>query len=199
LQQTEENNSVCLVDQARTDKTAFAELYRRHYDEIYRYCARRLPGQATAEDVTSQVFMKMVKNFNSFMGDESAFRCWLFRIACNEINSYFRKSGRHNKAMETVRQEQDLDDHIVESPHEDAEENQHKMTFLKDAISQLKPAYQDILTLRFFKNLNSEQIGKMLNIKPATVRSQLSRAIKQLKKEYKKHKQHSTKGICWYE
>ena len=133
------------------------------------------------------------------MGDESAFRCWLFRIACNEINSYFRKSGRHSKAMETIRQEQTLDDHIVQDGHEDAEENQQKKTFLKDAISQLKPAYQDILTLRFFKGLNSEQIGTMLNMKPATVRSQLSRAIKQLKKEFKKYQQHSTKGVCWYE
>lgn len=198
MESIQDTTSTGLIDKARTDRTAFAELYRRHYDEIYRYCARRLPCRDTAEDVTSQIFMKMVKNFDTFMGDESAFRCWLYRIACNEINSYYRKSGRHAAALEKLQQEQPTE--FIDDPAEkDTQDNRLKMAFLKAAIARLKPEYQDILTLRFYENQNSEQIGETLKMKPATVRSRLSRAIKDLQKQYRLHQQQLPEGSGWYE
>lgn len=194
---TEQQSSAGLIEAARTDKTAFSALFRRHYDEIYRYCARRLPDRSTAEDVTSQVFLKMVRNFDSFTGDESGFRCWLFRIACNEINSYFRTSARQNKAMDKLRQQAPPQD---TAPDETADlDNQHKIHFLNAAIGQLKPDHQDILTLRFYRGLNSDQIGDVLKMNPATVRSQLSRSLKKLKKIYRLHQQQTAEEIFDYE
>ena len=166
---------------------AFSALFRRHYDEIFRYCARRLPDRAVAEDITSQVFLKMVKNFDSFTGDESGFRCWLFRIACNEINSFYRKSARHTKAMDKLRQQAEQPEES-DSNH-DNDDNQDKISFLRTAIGTLKPDHQDIVTLRFFEGLNSEQIGEVMHMNPATVRSQLSRSLKKLKKQYRLHQQ----------
>jgi RNA polymerase sigma-70 factor (ECF subfamily) len=193
----EQPSSAGLIEAARTDKAAFSALFRRHYDEIFRYCARRLPDRSTAEDVTSQVFLKMVKSFDQFMGDESGFRCWLFRIACNEINSYYRKSARHAKAMDKLRQESkpqvdDADDNLDN-------ENQDKIDFLKTAIGTLKPDHQNIVSLRFFQGLNSEQIGEIMNMNPATVRSQLSRSLKKLKKEFRLHKQQTAEEIFSYD
>jgi RNA polymerase sigma-70 factor (ECF subfamily) len=187
LNAAQQASSAGLIEAARTDKTAFSALFRRHYDEIFRYCARRLPDRAAAEDVTSQVFLKMVKSFDRFMGDDTGFRCWLFRIACNEVNSFYRKAARHQSAMDAVRRESP-DPAAV--PHElTDEENQAKIDFLKNAIATLKPEHQDILTLRYFQGLNSEQIGEVLELNPATVRSRLSRSLKQLKKEYRLHQQ----------
>jgi RNA polymerase sigma-70 factor (ECF subfamily) len=179
----QDTSSAGLIEAARTDKTAFSTLFRRYYDEIFRYCARRLPTRSHAEDVTSQVFLKMVKNFDSFMGDEAGFRCWLFRIACNEVNSFFRKSARHHKAMDKLRQDAAAQDGA--SDDNDDDENEAKIDFLKRAIATLKPEQQDILTLRFFEGLNSEQIGEVMGMNPATVRSRISRSLKQLKKKYR--------------
>ena len=190
----------CLIEQARVDRTAFAALFRRHHDEIYRYCARRLPCRSCAEDITSQVFMKMLKKFDTFAGDETAFRSWLFRIACNEVNSFYRTTGRKTKAYTKLQQE--YDPAGTENTQDDcaeAEDNQQKLAFLKEAISTLKPELQDIVTLRFFEGLNSEQIGNVLQVKSATVRSRLARALQKLKKEYKTHQQQSPEGPCWYE
>ena len=114
----QQESSVCPIERARTDRTVFAELFRRHYDEIYRYCARRLSDRQTAEDITSQVFMKMIGKFNTFLGDETAFRCWLFRIACNEINSHFRSIGRQTRAMEALQKEYTSDNPDVEADFE---------------------------------------------------------------------------------
>jgi RNA polymerase sigma-70 factor (ECF subfamily) len=194
---TQQESSACLIEAARTDKLAFSALFRRHYDEIYRHCARRLPDRGTAEDVTSQVFLKMVKNFDSFTGDEVGFRCWLFRIACNEINSYYRTSARHSKAMDKLQQEaqpQEADTDKTVDP-----ENQEKIDFLKTAIGQLQSDHQDILTLRFFQGLNSEQIGEVLHMNPATVRSQLSRSLKKLKKLYRLRQQQTAEELFDYD
>ena len=199
MEVTQQPSQPCLIEQARTDKAAFAALFRRYHDEIYRYCARRLPHQAAAEDVTSQVFFKMVKNFKTFMGDEKAFRCWLYRIACNEINSFFRQSGRQTKAFEKLQQEcpTQIPDTIEDCDQDD--ENAHQLAFLKSAIGTLKPTHQDIISLRFYEGLNSEQIGDILKMKPATVRSQLARALKKLQELYKNRQQQTSGELCWYE
>ncbi len=194
-----DESSVCLIEQARTDKTAFAELFRRHYDEIFRYCARRLPGREAAEDVTSQVFMKMIHKFSTFMGDETAFRYWLFRIACNEINSYFRTAGRQAKAFETLKQQPADAQQEAGADCGEHEENARRTAFLNEAMSELNTEQQDIITLRFYEGLNSEQIGDILGMKSTTVRSRLARALAQLKKAYKTRQQHVPEGLCWYE
>jgi len=194
---TKEDPSASLIEAARTDKMAFSSLFRRHYDEIFRYCARRLPSRANAEDVTSQVFLKMVKNFDSFTGNETGFRCWLFRIACNEINSFYRRSARQQKAMENVRRESAGQD--CSSDEASDIENQEKIEFLRNAIGTLTPTLQDIVTLRYYEGLNSEQIGKILGLNPATVRSRLSRSLKKLQKHYRLHRQQNAEEIFSYD
>ncbi len=143
--------------------------------------------------------MKMLKNITTFKGDETAFRCWLFRIACNEINSHFRTAGRHTRAVEYLKQQPADEQPDVGADCAEDEENARKITFLNEAIAALKPDQQDILTLRFFEGLNSEQIGDVLGMKAATVRSRLARALQKLKTEYKIHQQHLPEGVCWYE
>ena len=81
----------------------------------------------------------------------------------------------------------------------EAEDNQQKLAFLQKAIGSLKPELQDIVTLRFFEGLNSEQIGEVLDMKSATVRSRLARALQKIKKDYKTRQQQTPEGMCWYE
>lgn len=196
----QETSTACSVAAARTDRTAFAALFRRHYDEIFRYCARRLPGRDTAEDITSQVFMKMIRKFNTFSGDATAFRYWLFRIACNEVNSYYRAAGRQAATFEKMRQEYAPPEQPdVEGDCAEAEDNARKLAFLQSTIAGLKPPLQDIITLRFFEGMNSEQIGEVLGLKATTVRSRLARALRKLKSAYKIQQQHLRQGDRWYE
>lgn len=141
----------------------------------------------------------MVRKFNSFMGNEKAFRCWLYRIACNEINSHFRRAGRQANAYEKLQAEQPTELPDSTDDCDQAEENQVQIAFLKEALAELKPGHQDIVTLRFYEGLNSEQIGDILDMKPATVRSQLARALKKIKELYKTRQQQTSEELCWYE
>ena len=169
-----ENND--LIMQAQTSYNAFALLYRRHYDAIFKYCVHRLFDRHLAEDISSQVFLKVVEKFNSFKGDERQFRNWLYKIATNFVNQHMRKSARHKKAL-SIFQEQS---NITNSAPEDSSV---RLTILKQSMLTLKPRYQTIITLRFIENLKLTEIAEVLGSSPGTIRSQLARALAKLRKK----------------
>src|SRR5687767_10813554 len=68
-----------LIARAAHDAQAFAFLYRRYLDPVYRYCYHRLGSKEAAEDVTSQVFSKALGALSTYRG-ERPFRSWLFAI-----------------------------------------------------------------------------------------------------------------------
>jgi len=168
-----------LMIQAKSDPGVFSRLYFRHYDAIFSYCVHRLFNRQVAEDITSEVFLKMVENFQAFDGNEKQFRNWLYRIATNAVNDHFRKTARRGAIMGWMRQWSGGKN--VEEPQID--ESQQKAAIVKKAILSLKPEYQAIVTMRFFENLKLEEIAEVVGTSASTVRSQLSRAIEKLRKE----------------
>jgi RNA polymerase sigma-70 factor (ECF subfamily) len=167
------------MTQSKSDPGAFTRLYLRHYDAIFRYCAHRLFERTTAEDITSEVFLKMVENFQTFDGNEKQFRNWLYRIATNAINEHFRKTARRSAILTWVwrgSSKADIDDGAA------ADESQDKQAVIKKALLTLKPEEQAIVTMRFFENLKQEEIAEVVGASASTVRSQLSRAMEKLRK-----------------
>jgi len=94
-----------LIAQAYSDRATFVHLYRSHYDAVFRYCVHRLFERTAAEDVTSDVFLKVVESIHSFKGNERQFRCWLYRIATNAVNNYLRKTARRNRLLKVAREQ----------------------------------------------------------------------------------------------
>lgn len=78
-----------LVQSARSDPRAFAPLYQRYVSPIYRYCYVRLGHRESAEDATSEVFMKALRGLDSYRG--GVFAAWLFKIAQNVVIDFQRR------------------------------------------------------------------------------------------------------------
>jgi RNA polymerase sigma-70 factor (ECF subfamily) len=169
-----------LIRQACSDPDAFAQLYLLHYNDVFHYCIRRLFDRHYAEDVTSTVFFKVMRNLSSFDGKVSNFRNWLLRIATNAVNDHLRDSRRRadviRKIVKNTRAESDYvipsDDKLFE-----------KKVLLKKALLALKPKYQTVITLRFFENMKLTEIAACLGKNPSTVRSLLARATDKLRKK----------------
>ncbi|MFB0554230.1 MAG: RNA polymerase sigma factor [Phycisphaerae bacterium] len=164
-----------LITEARSNPAVFVRLYRSHYDAVFRYCVHRLFERTAAEDVTSDVFLKVVENIHSFRGNERQFRNWLYRIATNAVNNYLRKTARRNHLLKVTREK-------ANSQGTDCGESAEKLALLREAVFSLKPRYQTIITLRFFENLKLTEIAEVLGSSPGTVRSQLARALAKLRK-----------------
>jgi len=167
-------NNGQLVAEARNDAAAFVQLYRRHYDAVFRYCVHRLFERQTAEDVTSAVFLSVVENFGRFRGGEQQFRNWLYKIATNAVNNHLRQAARRNVLLKRACEQVNNQD-STDAPAE-------KLALLKEAVLALKPRYQTIITLRFFENLKLTEIAEVLGSSPGTIRSQLARALAKLRK-----------------
>jgi RNA polymerase sigma-70 factor, ECF subfamily len=167
-----------LIEEARTNYNAFSILYRRHYDALFKYCIHRLFDRHLAEDITSQVFLRVIEKFNTFRGSEQQFRGWLYVIATNFINEHLRKAAVHKKAQEYLKENH-------QNHNNNIEDKAAKLESLKNAIFSLKPKYQAIITLHYFEKMKFEQIAEVLGTSAATVRSQLSRGVEKLRKKMK--------------
>jgi RNA polymerase sigma-70 factor (ECF subfamily) len=77
-----------IVLRALVDRRAFAPLYERHFDAVYRHCYRRMSEREAAEDLTGLVFRKALEGLHSFHG--GSFKAWLFTIADNALRDAVR-------------------------------------------------------------------------------------------------------------
>ncbi|MBA7698701.1 RNA polymerase sigma-H factor [subsurface metagenome] len=163
-----------LIAQARNDPAAFVQLYRRHYDVVFRYCVHRLFERQTAQDVTSAVFLSVVENFSRFRGGEQQFRNWLYKITTNAVNNHLRQAARRNVLLKRACEQVNNQDSTDVSAE--------KLALLREAVLTLRPRYQTIITLRFFENLKLTEIAEVLGCGAGTVRSQLARALAKMRK-----------------
>src|SRR5689334_14116638 len=83
-----------LVAAALADRSAFAALYRRYVDAVFRFTYHRLGTREQAEDATSQIFLKALVALPSHKPDRS-FRSWLFTIAHNVVTDCYRARRSH--------------------------------------------------------------------------------------------------------
>jgi len=163
------------VLRARTEADALGQLYELYYERIFRFCVHRLFIKEVAEDVTSTVFLEVARRIRSFGGrTEQDFRNWLYAIAANQANAYIRKTSRRKQLLAKAAAPA-----VLLRKNEAAGELDWPMLYA--AILKLKPEHQTIITLRFFENLEFEQIAKILNAREATVRVTLHRILTKLR------------------
>ena len=170
-----------LVVRARTDRNAFGQLFDEYYPGVLRYSLRRLFDRTVAEDVTSEIFLRIAMSMPRFHGSTNEdFRRWLYRIATNEINAYLRKTQRRRALLEkAIRQKAVNVSDIVEANERSCEQLDRPAVY--EALLQMKPREQSILTLRYFEGFSHEEIAKTLQLRAGTVRVILGRSLAKLR------------------
>jgi RNA polymerase sigma-70 factor (ECF subfamily) len=164
-----------LVVLAKSQGAALGRLYELYYDRIFRFCVHRLFNRSTAEDVTSSVFLTVARTMREFKGQtEQDFRSWVYTIAANQANAHIRKTMRRQRLMENV-----VAHRRFSEPDASAWSSLDWPT-LYGAIQQLKPEHQTLLTLRFFENMDYDEIARIVDARPATVRVTLHRILRRL-------------------
>ncbi len=171
------------------DKDAFSRLFDFYYDKIINYVFRRTLDVEYSKDITSNVFLKALDNINSFKWKNGidSFNAWIFKIATNEINQYFRKQNRYKLIIDDPEMRFNLksDDNLA-FEIEKKIDNDKYLIILSKAIKELKPIYQDILHLRYFEEMPYNEISEILNKNESTVRVYAKRAIEELERVLKK-------------
>jgi len=173
-----------LVRKSQEDIKAFGELYDEHYARIFNYVLRRTASIESAQDITSEVFFKALKNIKRFRWRGIPFSSWLYRIAANEIASYFRNHGRVEYDPDPVSNPDNMVSSSAEAEIIEAEaelERHEEFLALHKNISRLSVKYQEVITLRFFENKRLKEIGEILGKREGTVKSLLHRSMEKLR------------------
>lgn len=158
----------------RGDSHAVSDLYRKYVDTVYKFVYYRVGNREEAEDLTSEVFIKMMQSLHSFSFD-SAFKTWLLGIAKHTILDYFRKHYKNRTVSLEDFLNVDLGNSLALQPvfeiDEPKEEAPNKFEEkVRDILHKLPKTYRDVLELRFLKGYSiretAEALGKTIsNIK----------------------------------
>lgn len=169
-----------LVGRVRTDRDAFAALYDRYYPRILGYCSRRLYARSVAEDLTSEVFLAAARKIDAFRGrSDGEFSQWLYTIATNRINEYLRNDAKRRQLLDAA----------ARSGRIGSAETRDRVDHLDwpavhEAILELKPRDQTLISLRYMQELPHEQIAEITGLKPGNVRVAISRALDKLRSRF---------------
>lgn len=176
-----------LIELAKTDGQAFGELYDLYYSKIFNYVLRRTADVVISEDITTDVFIKALDRIQSFAWRGLPFSAWLYRIASSEIANHFRNKHTKNISLETLMEEQGFEpasDVDIEASYVAEQEKieRHKQFLqIQQALTRLPRKYQEALSLRYFEKKSIAEISLIMNKRPGTIKSLLSRGTKKLR------------------
>jgi RNA polymerase sigma-70 factor (ECF subfamily) len=163
-----------LARQARTDPDAFAQLYRRYAERVYRYLLVRLGDQHLAQDVTAQTFLAALERLGTYRGD-GEFVSWLLAIARHKAADALRARAT------TLPLEVAAD---VESPQpavEQVVDARLRLDAVAQALRSIAPERAEALALRVVGGLSAAEAGAVMGKSEAAVKMLVSRAIHDLR------------------
>lgn len=136
--------------------TEFEEIYRRYFQDVYRYIMRLSQDEYVAEEITSETFFKAMDGLKRFRGDCEV-RVWLCQIAKNSYYSYQKKNSRT----------QDMDDaawaklSTQEESLEERWERKDQAMRIRSVLHQVPEPYKEVFLWRVFAELTFKEIGQI--------------------------------------
>ena len=172
-------DEAALVERARTDTQAFADLYRFYLPKIHAFAYRRSGSREVAEDVTAATFENALKNLHRFEPRGGGFGAWLFRIASNQLNDHHRRNGRARGERGQRAMSQMIT--RVAEPDEEVLVTESQ-ALVREALSKLSPRYQRALSLRYLSGLTNEEAAEAFGVSRSTMAVIVHRSLKSMKK-----------------
>ncbi|HEX6269196.1 MAG TPA: sigma-70 family RNA polymerase sigma factor [Anaerolineales bacterium] len=167
-----------LVLQAQAGSAeAFGQLYDAYMERIYRFIYFRVEDQQTAEDITSQVFLRAWNHLDRFRLGRTPYLAWLYTIAHNAVIDHYR-TRKVSTALEDVRLSQPDYAEAVENNIDFAVE----MGSIKSAMRTLTDDQQQVLTLKFIEGMSNDEIARHLGKREGAIRALQMRGLRALAK-----------------
>lgn len=157
------------------DANAFAGLYDAYVDEVYRFVFYRVNNQQTAEDLTSQVFLKAWDNLSRYKIRGLPFKAWLFQIARYTVIDHYRTQKETVPLEPEAMLEPDPAVNVAREVEQQLEGER-----LRAMLEQLTEEQREVLTLKFIHGLNTQEVAQLMGKRQGAIRALQMRALQAL-------------------
>ena len=166
----------------RRDANALGEIYRRYFRRVLGLCRYMLDSPESAEDVTSEVFLKLQRTIETYNGS-IPFPRWLLRVAGNQCIDALRRRQRGQKVIVEL----ENGDPVIEAASSEpsplsAVMSTEERAKLRDTIARLPENYRMPLVLRYYGELSYDEIGQELGVERNYVAALIFRAKQELRR-----------------
>ena len=170
-----------IVEKSRRDPRAFAELYERYFDRIYYFLLRQTDDEDTAGDLCSQTFVNVLNHLPKYEFRGLPFSAWIYKIASNEVNKYYRKKKSKNVfSIEEGKIRELVERSNPDGSVWDEEIIQRLLAYLKDLPIEML----QVLELRFFEDKDFKEIAFILDMTESGAKMRTYRALDKLRKSF---------------
>ena len=169
-----EKDEIELIKRAQKgEREAFAALYEKYFEKIYRYCFFNLRSHEDAQDAVQETFVKTLRRIKEFeTKSQGTFQAYLFQIARNIIIDRSRK--RREIKIEDFESIESTEDMVEEFSKKQRSER------VRRVIDRLDGVERQIIILRYFEEMSYEEISEAVGLKPAALRVRIHRLIKKI-------------------
>jgi RNA polymerase sigma-70 factor (ECF subfamily) len=165
-----------LLQARRGDTDAIMQIYEQYFPPVYQFIQLRCGDPALAEDLTSEVFVKLVDSLRGRNAPQQSLRGWIFRVARNVMSSHFGKMRQYPVTS--------LEDWMPASSEHDPEVQFIRSLNLeraRKALRQLNAEQQEVLILRFGQKLDLQETADIMGKSVSAIKSLQFRAVNTLR------------------
>jgi RNA polymerase sigma-70 factor, ECF subfamily len=165
------------IRKATKDPNAFQPLYEANFRKVFLFVLHRVGDKEVAGDLTQQVFLNALNHLGRYQFRGLPFSAWLFRIAINQCNDFFRKTKR---ARMVVLEEASVENLYTELTADQSMDEWEKQ--LPAILEKLNPDDLHIIELRFFEERPFKEIAEILGITETYAKVRTYRILDKMKK-----------------
>ncbi|MGO5094089.1 RNA polymerase sigma factor [Clostridium sp. LCP25S3_F10] len=153
----------------------FHELIKKYYGKVYYYCYRHLNNKEAAQDLTQEVFMKVIKTMEGYK-HYGKFENYLYVVAGNACKDFYKKESKY------VLKEVEIKTNSYKEEEISKLENK---VMIEEALNKLSKDQREIIILRFYQDLKIKDIAKIMNSGISITKYRLKKAIKLISESMK--------------
>ncbi|WP_190810644.1 RNA polymerase sigma factor [Flagellimonas sp. S3867] len=147
-------------------------LFNRHHKHVYNYLYKMSGDGMLSEDLTQDVFYKLIKYRNSYRN--GSFVSWLFTIARNSLKSHFRRDAKNHEDISVLEYKSTGN----------GEDQQEDYSHLQNALNRLEETDREMVILNKFQEIRYEELAEIMGSTPGAVKTRVCRILKKLKGYY---------------
>jgi RNA polymerase sigma factor (sigma-70 family) len=153
-------------------------LFERYNKRIYNFLARMTMDRDLAEDLTQNVFLRMIRYRSSYR-EGARFQSWIYQIARNVFSDHYREhKGKHSNFVDVEK----IRDHLPED--EDRELQEEKELLLQRSMARLTEDQRELLILTRFQHMKYEEVAELMDTTVANIKVKVHRAVIRLREYY---------------